>query len=218
MEVEMRIRTTVAATLLLACMACADENGQVKIEEDSPGLAAKARVAGEKAESTALAKVPGAEISEASIEEEQGRLVYSFDLKVKGQPGVQEVLVDAMTGVVVSQEHESEAQEAAEAKGEEGGEAKEPGEADVDGKVHLSVEKPGLAARAKVSDEAARAAALVRVPGGRIVEAELEEEDGLLIYSYDVKVAGREGVEEVHVDAATGRVVKTEHEGGEGGL
>lgn len=111
----MRIKNgMVLAVLLLGSVACRGESGQVRIEEDSPGLAARAKVSGADARATALAKVPGGEISEASIEEEGGKLVYSFDLKVKGQSGVQEVLVDAMTGEVVSQEHESEAQEAKE--------------------------------------------------------------------------------------------------------
>ncbi len=35
---------------------------------------------------------------------------------------------------------------------------------------------------------------------------------GRLIYSYDIKVAGKPGIEEVHVDAMTGAVIATEHE------
>jgi uncharacterized membrane protein YkoI len=53
--------------------------------------------------------------------------------------------------------------------------------------------------------------ALARVPGGRITEAELEE-DGRLLYSFDIRVEGRSGVEEVQVDARTGEVVSIEHE------
>jgi uncharacterized membrane protein YkoI len=83
--------------------------------------------------------------------------------------------------------------------------------------VKLTVEDSSLIARVGVTDEAARAAALERVPGGQVVAAELEEEGGLLIYSYDVKVEGREGVQEVHVDAATGKVVQVEHESSEEG-
>ena len=70
-----------------------------------------------------------------------------------------------------------------------------------------------LTARAKVTEPAAAAAALAKVPGGRIEGVELEEEDGKLIYSYDIKVAGRKGVEEIHVDAISGAVIKAEHEG-----
>jgi uncharacterized membrane protein YkoI len=53
--------------------------------------------------------------------------------------------------------------------------------------------------------------ALARVPGGRITEAEFEE-DGRLLYSFDIRVEGRSGVEEVQVDARTGEVVSIEHE------
>ncbi|NJD18966.1 MAG: hypothetical protein FIA95_06745 [Gemmatimonadetes bacterium] len=109
-----------------------------------------------------------------------------------------------------------EAAEAAEAEGEK--ESAEAGEAEEESapgaEAKLEVTAPSLLAKAKVTDQAARAAALARVPGGRITGAELEEEDGKLIYSYDVKVEGKEGAEEVHVDALTGQVLSVEHEGG----
>jgi uncharacterized membrane protein YkoI len=41
---------------------------------------------------------------------------------------------------------------------------------------------------------------------------ELEDEGGRLIYSYEIKVPGRSGIEEVNVNAKTGAVVNTEHE------
>lgn len=76
----------------------------------------------------------------------------------------------------------------------------------------VTEDKPGLFAKAKVTPDAAMATALARVPGGRMAKGELEEEGGKLIYSFDIKVAGRRGIEEVHVDALTGAVIKTEHE------
>lgn len=69
-----------------------------------------------------------------------------------------------------------------------------------------------LAAKAKVTEAAAAATALAKVPGGKIASVELEQEDGKLIYSYDIKVSGKSGTEEVHVDAITGAVVGVEHE------
>ena len=78
--------------------------------------------------------------------------------------------------------------------------------------VALREEKAGLLARAKVSESQARALALARVPGGRVVDAEIEEEDGRLIYSFDLAVDGREGVTEVEIDATTGDVIGVEHE------
>jgi peptidase YpeB-like protein len=78
--------------------------------------------------------------------------------------------------------------------------------------VSIKEDKPGLWQKATISPDAAMRTALTRVPGGRITEAELEEEDGRLIYSFDVRVDGRAGYDEVHVDARTGEVVKVEHE------
>jgi len=78
--------------------------------------------------------------------------------------------------------------------------------------VPLTQEKPGLLAQAKVTDVAARQSALARVPGGSIVKAELEQEKGKLIFSYDVKVPGKDGIQEVAVDATSGKVLSVEHE------
>ncbi len=63
-----------------------------------------------------------------------------------------------------------------------------------------------------VAEAAARATALAKVPGGRVQSGELEREGGRLIYSYDIVVAGKAGVQEVHVDANTGKVLTVEHE------
>ena len=69
-----------------------------------------------------------------------------------------------------------------------------------------------LAKEAKVDEATAAAAARARVPNGTIRSVELEREKGRLIYSYDFTVTGKKGVEEVNVDAASGKVVATEHE------
>lgn len=45
-----------------------------------------------------------------------------------------------------------------------------------------------------------------------IVECELEVEDGYLVYSVEVKLQGQEGVEEILIDAGTGKVLAREHE------
>ncbi|MBS2024662.1 MAG: PepSY domain-containing protein [Deltaproteobacteria bacterium] len=89
------------------------------LKEAKPGLRAKAKVTYEAAQKAALAKVPGAEIVEAELEREHGKLVYSFDLKSAGKDGIDEVQVDAKTGAVLSVEHEDAAAEAAERKKDE---------------------------------------------------------------------------------------------------
>lgn len=69
-----------------------------------------------------------------------------------------------------------------------------------------------LAKEAKITEAAARATALASVPGGKVKAHELEKEDGKLIYTFDIEVAGKPGIEEVHVDAITGKMIKMEHE------
>lgn len=69
-----------------------------------------------------------------------------------------------------------------------------------------------LRKEAKIAEAAARKTALAAVPGGKVKSHELERENGRLIYSYDIKVAGKSGIEEVNVDAMTGEIVAHEHE------
>ena len=83
----------------------------------SPKLQAKAKVDCASARKTALAKLgggPGLRVKSAELEEEGGKLVYSFDIARKGKPGVDEVQVDAVTGEVASVKHETAAAEAKE--------------------------------------------------------------------------------------------------------
>lgn len=69
-----------------------------------------------------------------------------------------------------------------------------------------------LATRAKITEPAAAAIAQTQFRTGTIQAVELEQEGGRLIYSYEFKVAGRKGVEEVNVSAMTGKIVAIEHE------
>jgi len=68
------------------------------------------------------------------------------------------------------------------------------------------------ATHARISMKTARAAALKKVPGGKVRSAELEREHGKLIYSFDIKAPGKSGVEEVQVDAVHGGIVSMTHE------
>lgn len=70
-----------------------------------------------------------------------------------------------------------------------------------------------LARQAKITEAAAAATALAKVPKGRIESVELEREYGKLLYSYDIKVPGKAGIDEVRIDAVTGTMVgAVEHE------
>jgi len=69
-----------------------------------------------------------------------------------------------------------------------------------------------LLSQTRISEDSARTLALERVPGSAVKELELEREHGLLLWSFDLTVAGKPGVEEVEVDALTGKIVGVEHE------
>jgi uncharacterized membrane protein YkoI len=70
-----------------------------------------------------------------------------------------------------------------------------------------------LQAEAKISEATARATALKQVPAGSSVKKyELEREHGTLIYSYDITVPGKTGVDEIAVSALDGSIVAREHE------
>jgi len=74
-------------------------------------------------------------------------------------------------------------------------------------------EQAALAAQAKVSQADAEKTALAQVPGGTTKEAELEKEDGKIIWSFDVATAGSKDTTEVNVDAVTGSLVNVEKPG-----
>jgi uncharacterized membrane protein YkoI len=78
--------------------------------------------------------------------------------------------------------------------------------------VRVKEASPDLLAKAKVTADVAAATAQGKVPTARLYGAEIEMENGKLIYSFDFKTAGRSGSEEVTVDATTGAVLTVEHE------
>jgi peptidase YpeB-like protein len=87
-------------------------------DEKKEDLAAKARIHEDAARASALKAVsasPGkATVKEAELEVESGCLVYSFDIRVEGERGVREVLVDAGDGKILKTEREDESREAKE--------------------------------------------------------------------------------------------------------
>lgn len=106
------------AALVLAAAAFPVSNlsaQTVTVKEETPGLLKKATISSTAATATALAKVPKGAIQAAEVENEDGKLIYSFDIKVAGKSGIEEVAVDAMTGRVLSVEHETPKDEAKEA-------------------------------------------------------------------------------------------------------
>ena len=155
--------------------------------ESQAELAKQAKISLEAATAVAIKEVPGGTVSSHELEREDGKLIYSFDLTLPGKSGIEEVAVDAITGAMIEHTHESPADEKKEAQAD-------------------------LAKEARISLEAATATALKEVPGATVKSHELEREKGKLIYSFDMKIAGTSGIEEVNIDAMTGAVIGKGHE------
>src|SRR5438552_12433213 len=98
----------------------AEGNGKHPVHAAKPNsaLAAQAKVKMETARATALAKVPRSKFKAVELERENGKLIWSFELVVPHKPGIEEVNVDAISGKIVSLEHEGPGTEAREAKQE----------------------------------------------------------------------------------------------------
>ncbi len=92
-----------------------------------------------------------------------------------------------------------------EEKAEEGGRE--------EGGAQEQAESAKLASLARITKEQARAAAVAQVPG-TVTAVELENEDGNLVYSVEVKTSA--GDQDVKVDAGNGKVLHVDKDG-EGG-
>jgi uncharacterized membrane protein YkoI len=97
---------TLAAALASTPAHAAETQAQMRKE---------AKISMEQAKAIALKKAPG-NVKSSELEREHGKLIYSFDIVARN--GVTEVNVDAITGAIVTTQHESAAKEAAEKKQE----------------------------------------------------------------------------------------------------
>jgi uncharacterized membrane protein YkoI len=109
--------TTIILTAGASLTSAASKTRQEKNEsQEQARLAREAKITMEQARATALRRAPG-NVEDGELEREHGKLVYSFDIRnAKGT--ITEVQVSAITGRVVSVEHESKKQEAAEKREE----------------------------------------------------------------------------------------------------
>jgi len=127
---HLRILTTAGMLLLATAVAGSAQQarnthptrtGQTsRRHETQADLARKARIPEVDARRTALAAVPHSRVKSGELEREHGHLIYSYDLTVPGRSGIEEVAVDAISGKILSREHEGPKQERAEARAEAG--------------------------------------------------------------------------------------------------
>lgn len=108
---EISFITLASIFALGSSLAFADAGTQAK-------LAAQAKISEADARTTALAKVPGGTISSSELEQEHGKLIWSFDIAKVGSKNITEVQVDAKTGKIVSTQIETPDKEGKEAMAE----------------------------------------------------------------------------------------------------
>ena len=101
------------------CAAAAAQAPPPAKSKIPPALKKDAKISVDEARATALKKVPG-QIQEEELEKENGKLVYSFDIRAAGQKDITEVQVSAIDGSIVSVEKENAASEAREKKQDSG--------------------------------------------------------------------------------------------------
>jgi len=108
MKIKTVVNSILAAALAVSLTACASsESKQARLE-------ARAKISRADAEKTALTKAPNGTVKEAELEEEHGKLIWSFDIAAPGTKNITEVTVDAITGEIVSVENETPEQQAKE--------------------------------------------------------------------------------------------------------
>jgi uncharacterized membrane protein YkoI len=95
----------IAGLLAVGLSACVSEQAK---------LMSQAKVSKADAEKTALAKVPGGKMQDGELENEGGKLIWSFDISTPGTEDITEVAVDAVSGEVVSVDTETPADQAKE--------------------------------------------------------------------------------------------------------
>lgn len=182
--------------------------GTVAVEEselpeddaaEQKALAELATVDEPAAQAAATEAVAGSEALSAQPEEEDGYVVW--EVQVRAADGsLQEVTVDAGNASVLATQV--------------GDDLSQPGTIRVD-KSALpeddTAEQAALAELATVEEAAAGAAALDSVGGGEIVSAELEDEEGYVVWEVAVRDADG-SVQEVTVDAGDASVLGTDQE------
>lgn len=122
----MRYQTLIASAAILA-IATPVVLAQDTYKKDIPdSLAKHAKISEAAAAVTASKRVPKGRIEGVELERENGKLMYSYDIKTEGKSGTDEVNVSAITGKIIGFSHESAADEAKEAAEEAKGTKKPP--------------------------------------------------------------------------------------------
>jgi uncharacterized membrane protein YkoI len=118
---KMKIKHIIACVATLAILTGVTASLFAEEEEDSgkqAKLMAKAKITKAEALEKAQAKVPNGTVKEAELENENGKLIWSFCFTTPDTKDITEVNVNAITGKVVSMEWETPSDEDTEKDGE----------------------------------------------------------------------------------------------------
>lgn len=128
MKMKILSSLLVLGTLAAIAPAGAQQAVHPTPKSDIPAkLAREAKISLDSARTIAHAKLPQAYAQSEELERENGRLIYSFDMKTSGKSGIDEVNVNALNGAVVGEiGHESPKSEAKEAAAEHKAAPKKP--------------------------------------------------------------------------------------------
>ena len=177
----------VRTLLITGIVAALSQAGIGWAEKTEAQLKALAKITEEQATAIALQKVPGSTVKEkADLEEEKGKLIWSFDLATAGSPDVTEVAVDAITGAIVEVKKETP-------------------------KDQQKESQEDLKAQMTLTEGQAKMIASREYPKGKFKAAWVEKEDGKLIWGVALTVPNSGDQVEVKIDA-TGQVLGKETE------
>jgi uncharacterized membrane protein YkoI len=122
---ELVKRSMLCSCLAITLVAASSAAAQATYKRDIPdSLAKQAKITETAAADVAQHRFPKAKIESVELERENGKLLYSYDLRTEGKSGIDEVQVNAMTGKIVSVQHETPAMERKEAAEEKKAAAK----------------------------------------------------------------------------------------------
>jgi len=99
-------RAAVLSIVTVGGLAAQQPAARAYKREVPAALLSQTKISEDSARTVALARVSGSAVKALELEREHGLLIWSFDRTVAGKPGIEEVEVDALTGNVVSVEHE----------------------------------------------------------------------------------------------------------------
>ena len=156
-------------------------------EKTEAQLKALAKITEEQATAIALQRVPGATVKDKELEDEKGKVIWSFDLATAGSADITEVAVDAMTGAVVEVKKETP-------------------------KDQKKESQEDLKAQMTLTEGQATMIASREYPKGKVKAAWIEKEDGKLIWGVALTVPDSGDQVEVKIDATSGQVLGKETE------